>query len=110
MHNLVSDEQLGFFAAKKLKNDSILTNVVLQLVRKTIMLLNKNRRRLAMKKLLILILIALLLILTFYIGMQGVSFGKVEVLGIKGIQAKSAQLDTTSRSRKISEKIICTSC
>ena len=29
-----------------------------------------------MKKLLILILIALLLILTFYIGMQGVSFWK----------------------------------
>ena len=58
-----------------------------------------------MKKLLILILIALLLILTFYIGMQGVSFGKVEVLGIKGIQAKSAQLDSKlQEAGKLAEK------
>ena len=58
-----------------------------------------------MKKLLILILIALLLILTFYIGMQGVNLGKVEVLGIKGIQEKSAQLDSKlQEAGKLAEK------
>ena len=46
-----------------------------------------------MKKLLILILIALLLALTIFIVIQGVNIGNVEILGIKGIQGKSAELD-----------------
>ncbi len=46
-----------------------------------------------MKKLLILILIGLLLALSIFIVMQGVNIGSVEILGIKGIQDKSAALD-----------------
>lgn len=46
-----------------------------------------------MKKLLILILITLLLVLTGIVAIRGVQIGKLEILGIKGIQAKSAELD-----------------
>ena len=46
-----------------------------------------------MKKLLILILITLLLVLTGIVDIRGVQIGKLEILGIKGIQAKSAELD-----------------
>ena len=46
-----------------------------------------------MKKLLILILIGLLLALSIFIVIQGVSIGNVEVLGIRQIQDKSAELD-----------------
>ncbi len=47
-----------------------------------------------MKKLLILILITLLLILTMFIGIKGVTIGKIEILGIQGIQAKNSELDS----------------
>ena len=47
-----------------------------------------------MKKLLILILITLLLILTMFIGIKGVTIGKIEILGIQGIQAKKSELDS----------------
>lgn len=47
-----------------------------------------------MKKLLILILIGLLLTLTIFIAIQGVQIGKIEILGIKGIQAKNDELDS----------------
>lgn len=47
-----------------------------------------------MKKLLILILITLLLILTMFIGIKGVTIGKLEILGIQGIQAKNSELDS----------------
>ena len=46
-----------------------------------------------MKKLLILILITLLLVLTGIVAIRGVQIGKLEILGIKGIQAKSTELD-----------------
>lgn len=46
-----------------------------------------------MKKLLILILIVLLLALAFIVGISGVGIGNIEILGIQGIQNKSAQLD-----------------
>ena len=46
-----------------------------------------------MKKLLILILIALLLALAGIIAINGVQIGSFEILGIKGIQARSAELD-----------------
>ena len=46
-----------------------------------------------MKKLLILILIALLLALTGIVAINGVTIGNLEILGIKGIQNKSAELD-----------------
>ncbi len=47
-----------------------------------------------MKKLLILILIGLLLALSIFIVLQGVNIGSVEILGIRQIQDKSAELDT----------------
>lgn len=47
-----------------------------------------------MKKLLILILITLLLILTMFIGIKGVTIGKIEILGIQGIQTKNSELDS----------------
>ena len=47
-----------------------------------------------MKKLLILIFITLLLILTMFIGIKGVTIGKIEILGIQGIQAKNSELDS----------------
>lgn len=47
-----------------------------------------------MKKLFILILITLLLILTMFIGIKGVTIGKIEILGIQGIQAKNSELDS----------------
>ena len=46
-----------------------------------------------MKKLLILILIILLLVLVFIVGWQGFGIGKIQVLGLQGIQGKSAELD-----------------
>lgn len=46
-----------------------------------------------MKKLLILILIALLLALTGIIVINGVDFGSLEILGIRGIQKESEKLD-----------------
>lgn len=46
-----------------------------------------------MKKLLILILIALLAALTVYTVVQGIGIGSLEILGIKGIDLKNAQLD-----------------
>ena len=46
-----------------------------------------------MKKLLILILIALLLALAGIIAFNGVEIGSLEILGIRGIQDRSAELD-----------------
>ncbi len=46
-----------------------------------------------MKKLLILILIALLLALAGIVAINGVQIGNFEILGIKGIQNSSAELD-----------------
>lgn len=46
-----------------------------------------------MKKLLLLILIGLLLILSIFIVIRGVGIGNIEVLGIKGIQTRSNELD-----------------
>lgn len=46
-----------------------------------------------MKKLLILILIALLLALAGIVAFNGVEIGSVEILGIRGIQDRSAELD-----------------
>ena len=47
-----------------------------------------------MKKLLILILIALLVLLGYFIIIQGVGTeGSLQILGIKGIQAKNAELE-----------------
>ena len=58
-----------------------------------------------MKKLLILILITLLLVLTMFIGIKGVTIGKIEILGIKGIQAKNNELDTKiQEAAKLVEK------
>ena len=54
-----------------------------------------------MKKLLILILITLLLILTMFIGIKGVTIGKIEILGIQGIQA--AKLVEKTYAQTISE-------
>lgn len=58
-----------------------------------------------MKKLLLLILIALLLALTMIIMIQGVQFGSFEILGIKGIQSSSKELDETiQEAAKLAEK------
>lgn len=46
-----------------------------------------------MKKLLISILIALLLILSIFIAVNGLNVGKIEVLGIRGINQKNSELD-----------------
>ena len=46
-----------------------------------------------MKKLLISILIALLLILSIFISVNGLNVGKIEVLGIRGINQKNSELD-----------------
>ena len=46
-----------------------------------------------MKKLLISVLIILLIVLSIFIGLNGFKIGKIEVLGIKGIQEKNEQLD-----------------
>lgn len=46
-----------------------------------------------MKKLLILILIALLTVLSVYTFVQGITIGKMEIPGIKGLDTKSKQLD-----------------
>ena len=48
-----------------------------------------------MKKLLILILIALVLTLTIFTVIKGLHIGSLEILGIKGIQEKNAELDKT---------------
>lgn len=58
-----------------------------------------------MKKLLILILIALLAVLSVYTFVQGISIGKVEILGIKGLDEKSKQLDAKiEQAVKLAEK------
>ena len=46
-----------------------------------------------MKKLLISILIALLLIISIFIAINGLNVGKIEVLGIRGINQKNSELD-----------------
>ena len=46
-----------------------------------------------MKKLLILILIALLSALSIFVVIQGINIGNLEILGIKGIQQRSNELD-----------------
>ena len=46
-----------------------------------------------MKKLLISILIALLLILSIFIALNGLNIGKIEILGIRGINQKNSELD-----------------
>ena len=46
-----------------------------------------------MKKLLISILFALLLILSIFIAINGLNVGKIEVLGIRGINQKNSELD-----------------
>lgn len=48
-----------------------------------------------MKKLLLLILITLLVILNVYVVINGLTLGNITILGIKGIQDKNAELDTT---------------
>ncbi len=58
-----------------------------------------------MKKLLILVLIALLLTLSIFIVIQGVHIGSLEILGVKGIQEKSSQLDEKiQQAGKLAEK------
>lgn len=58
-----------------------------------------------MKKLLILVLIALLLTLSIFIVIQGVHVGSLEILGVKGIQEKSSQLDEKiQQAGKLAEK------
>lgn len=58
-----------------------------------------------MKKLLILILIALLVTLSIFIVIQGVHIGSLEILGVKGIQEKSSQLDEKiQQAGKLAEK------
>lgn len=46
-----------------------------------------------MKKVLILILIALLLALTLFIAINGVQIGKLEILGVTGIQDRNSELE-----------------
>ena len=58
-----------------------------------------------MKKLLILILIAVLVALSIFIVIQGVNIGSLEILGVKGIQSKSSQLDEKiQQAGKLAEK------
>ena len=58
-----------------------------------------------MKKLLILVLIALLLTLSIFIVIQWVHIGSLEILGVKGIQEKSSQLDEKiQQAGKLAEK------
>jgi len=58
-----------------------------------------------MKKLLILILIALLLTLSIFVVIQGVEIGSIEILGVKGIQAKNSELDDKiQQAGKLAEK------
>lgn len=58
-----------------------------------------------MKKLLILILIALLLALAGIVAINGVQIGSFEILGIRGIQDSSAQLDEKiQESVKLAQK------
>lgn len=58
-----------------------------------------------MKKLLILILIALLLALSIFVVIQGISVGKLEILGVKGIQTKSSEVDAKiQEAGKLAEK------
>ena len=49
--------------------------------------------RFAMKKVLILILIALLLALTMFVAINGVQIGKLEILGVTGIQDRNSELE-----------------
>lgn len=46
-----------------------------------------------MKKVLILILIALLLALTMFVAINGVQIGKLEILGVTGIQDRNSELE-----------------
>lgn len=48
-----------------------------------------------MKKLLLLVLIALLLALNIYVVFNGLGIGSISILGVKGIQDKNDELDTT---------------
>ena len=58
-----------------------------------------------MKKLLMLILITLLVTLSIFIVIQGVNIGSLEILGVKGIQSKSSQLDEKiQQAGKLAEK------
>ena len=58
-----------------------------------------------MKKLLILILIALLLALSIFIVMNNVEIGKLEILGITGIQQRNSELDSKiQQAAKLAEK------
>lgn len=58
-----------------------------------------------MKKLLLLILIALLLALSIFIVIQGVDVGGLQILGVKGIQQKSSELDEKiQQAGKLAEK------
>lgn len=58
-----------------------------------------------MKKLLILILIALLLALSIFIVMNNVEIGKLEILGITGIQQRDNELDSKiQQAAKLAEK------
>lgn len=58
-----------------------------------------------MKKLLILILIALLVSLTMFLVIQGINIGKIEILGVNGIQEKNNELDSKiQQAAKLVEK------
>ena len=58
-----------------------------------------------MKKLLIIVLIVLLFALSIFVVIQGVSIGNIEILGIKGIQAKNSELDNKiQEAGKLAEK------
>ena len=58
-----------------------------------------------MKKLLISILIALLLILSIFLIVQGIHLGKIDILGIKGLESKNSKLDSTiQQAAKLVEK------
>lgn len=58
-----------------------------------------------MKKLLISILIALLLILSIFLIVQGIHLGKIDILGIKGLEEKNSKLDSTiQQAAKLAEK------
>ena len=58
-----------------------------------------------MKKLLILILIALLLALSIFIVMNNLEIGKLQILGITGIQQKNSELDSKiQQAAKLAEK------
>jgi len=58
-----------------------------------------------MKKLLILVLVGLLLALSIFIVINGFEVGKIEILGINGIQLRNSELDLKiQEAAKLSEK------